>query len=536
MRSFIMVQVLLIAAIGPFASAEIINVPEDFETIQAGINEAEEGDTVLVQPGIYEENLTIDHSLVLGSLTLTTGDPAYADSTVIDGGGRNRVFAIAGARLELNGITVCNGQAQGAGDGGGIFTTNTTLALRHVKLMENSTPSGHGGALATDRESSLTMEECVILGNEAAGDGGALNTFGDATLSNVLIAQNQSAGYGAADFQGNGVIIMDHVTIVDNQSGSYAAFYLFVTDGSSITNSIVYGNTSQNQHPIRLDAVENVLYPMSFTDLEGGVDVIELNRVELIAQGLIDADPLFVNPDEDDYHLAANSPCIDAGDPEADPDPDGTRADMGAFYFHQRDIEVEPDALQFVNIQTGTADSLALNIRNVGLTPLTVTDVFVDPEASPFTAGWGDTLTLEPASEAELWIYFSPDEEAEYRAGLLVISDDFDEDTVRVALSGAALGIEPRDHRPPAEFAITSVSPNPFNATASIDYYLPFRSTVKYRLFDVNGKLVRQVEVGEMEAGRHSLKLSAGGLPSGLYLIRIDAVQRQIQDKILLLK
>ena len=51
-------------------------------------------------------------------------------------------------------------------------------------------------------------------------------------------------------------------------------------------------------------------------------------------EGNIDQDPLFLNPDEDDFHLTENSPCIDTGDPHYPPDPDGTRADMGAFYFH----------------------------------------------------------------------------------------------------------------------------------------------------------------------------------------------------------
>jgi len=50
-------------------------------------------------------------------------------------------------------------------------------------------------------------------------------------------------------------------------------------------------------------------------------------------------DPLFVDPGNFNYHLTENSPCIDAGDP--DPvyyDPDGTVADIGAFYFDQSQV------------------------------------------------------------------------------------------------------------------------------------------------------------------------------------------------------
>ncbi|MCF7810040.1 T9SS type A sorting domain-containing protein [bacterium] len=52
-------------------------------------------------------------------------------------------------------------------------------------------------------------------------------------------------------------------------------------------------------------------------------------------EGSISADPLFVDTDNSDFHLSEESPCIDTGDPDSPRDPDGTRADMGAFYFDQ---------------------------------------------------------------------------------------------------------------------------------------------------------------------------------------------------------
>ena len=53
--------------------------------------------------------------------------------------------------------------------------------------------------------------------------------------------------------------------------------------------------------------------------------------------GNIAADPLFVDPAAGDFTLRADSPCIDAGDPAAPPDPDGSRADMGCFPFTRAD-------------------------------------------------------------------------------------------------------------------------------------------------------------------------------------------------------
>ncbi|MBT3168237.1 MAG: T9SS type A sorting domain-containing protein [Candidatus Cloacimonetes bacterium] len=51
--------------------------------------------------------------------------------------------------------------------------------------------------------------------------------------------------------------------------------------------------------------------------------------------GEISEDPLFVDPLNGDYHLQVNSPCIDAGNSNSPLDPDGTIADMGAYYYHQ---------------------------------------------------------------------------------------------------------------------------------------------------------------------------------------------------------
>ena len=47
----------------------------------------------------------------------------------------------------------------------------------------------------------------------------------------------------------------------------------------------------------------------------------------------IQTDPLFVHIDTLDFRLLPDSPCIDAGDPDSPEDPDGTRADIGAYWY-----------------------------------------------------------------------------------------------------------------------------------------------------------------------------------------------------------
>ncbi|MBK8567306.1 MAG: CotH kinase family protein [Saprospiraceae bacterium] len=58
------------------------------------------------------------------------------------------------------------------------------------------------------------------------------------------------------------------------------------------------------------------------------------DREALPGTGNLHADPLLVHPTTGNFELAANSPCIDAGDPFSPNDPDGSTADMGAYYTH----------------------------------------------------------------------------------------------------------------------------------------------------------------------------------------------------------
>lgn len=103
-------------------SATIINVPDDYPTIRQGINASVDGDTVLVQPDTYEENILFaGRNIVLGSLFLTTEDTSYISQTIIDGTQVSPVVRfVSGENRQamLIGFTIQNGNGQ---DGGGIY-------------------------------------------------------------------------------------------------------------------------------------------------------------------------------------------------------------------------------------------------------------------------------------------------------------------------------------------------------------------------------------------------------------------------------
>ena len=113
---------------------QVIEIPGDYATIQAGIEAASEGDTVLVSPGTYVENINYGgKNIVVGSLFMTTGDTSYISSTIIDGNQAGSVVSFESgedATAVLSGFTIQNGKATGS------FTVSYThLTLPTILLV-----------------------------------------------------------------------------------------------------------------------------------------------------------------------------------------------------------------------------------------------------------------------------------------------------------------------------------------------------------------------------------------------------------------
>ncbi len=78
-----------------FGMAMIINVPDSSATIQGGIDLALNGDTVLVEPGIYVENLNFNgKQITVASLLILNNDQVYSTQIVIDGNSSGSVIII----------------------------------------------------------------------------------------------------------------------------------------------------------------------------------------------------------------------------------------------------------------------------------------------------------------------------------------------------------------------------------------------------------------------------------------------------------
>ena len=75
----------------------------------------------------------------------------------------------------------------------------------------------------------------------------------------------------------------------------------------------------------------------------------------------------------------------------------------------------------------------------------------------------------------------------------------------------------------PGAVALEQNYPNPFNPSTAIRYELPAAEHVRLDVFDVSGRNVKVLVDGTRPAGTHTARFDAGGLPSGLYVYRLQA-------------
>lgn len=105
----------------------ILNVPSIFSTIQEGIDRAWEGDTVLVEPGIYYENINFSgKNITVASLYQTTVDEKYIETTIIDANNSGRGVTFRNnenSSAVLKGFTITNGSSS---FGAGIYCFNSS--------------------------------------------------------------------------------------------------------------------------------------------------------------------------------------------------------------------------------------------------------------------------------------------------------------------------------------------------------------------------------------------------------------------------
>lgn len=179
MRNTFLVITLLYAN---FSISEVITVKQDgsgdFTTIQQAVNYASDGDSVLVWPGRYYENIVInDKSITVGSLTLTTGLTSYVGQTIIDGNYQASCISLRNCLegVTINGFTIVHGSGTlwGYICGGGMFIFDSKAEIYNCRIKDNKV-SGYGGGIFC-KGSEVFLSSVSILNNWTHDWGGGIH-------------------------------------------------------------------------------------------------------------------------------------------------------------------------------------------------------------------------------------------------------------------------------------------------------------------------------------------------------------------------
>ncbi len=167
-----------------------------FTAIQSAINASATGDTVLVYPGRYFENVNFNgHSITLASLELTTGNPIYTNSTIIDGNQISSCIILNHNEINatVQGLTLTNGignyyTGSNKRFGGGINSSHIgQLSVINSLIFNNSADNGGG---ISSNASNLFLAGTTVRDNNA-DIGGGIICYNNLQLVNNTIVFNQ---------------------------------------------------------------------------------------------------------------------------------------------------------------------------------------------------------------------------------------------------------------------------------------------------------------------------------------------------------
>ena len=178
-------------------------------TLRAAIQEANAhvgGDTITLPVGTYA--LTMfgagEQAAALGDLDLTddvTLTGAGANDVIINGANQDRVFDVmAGVHAKISGVRIVGGLAMLSQEDGGGIRNLGMLTLQNVVLVGNSAAGGGGAIASYGANSTLTIDGTTFESNSSNGPfgGGALLNSSESTITDSMFKSNSSSFSGGA--------------------------------------------------------------------------------------------------------------------------------------------------------------------------------------------------------------------------------------------------------------------------------------------------------------------------------------------------
>jgi predicted outer membrane repeat protein len=256
---------------------------------------------------------------------------------------------------------------------GGMFSySSSSPKLSHCTFINNSADLNIGGGMYNNNHCNPTLQYCTFEGNSSNGGGGMHNYFySSPTLANCRFIGN-SASYGGGGlynrnnsnptmtsciFSGNSADDGGGAMCNDGYCAPIVKSCTFSQNSAPNGNAIVFKHYYGGSGASEVQVTNSILWDGGdeISNQDGSTIAITYSNVQSgwPGEGNVDADPCFVEPGyrdvngvwvDGDYHLLADSGCINTGDPgyivgpnETDLDGNpriiGSRIDMGAYEF-----------------------------------------------------------------------------------------------------------------------------------------------------------------------------------------------------------
>ncbi len=243
-----------------------VTVPLDANTIQEAIDDAEDGDTIVVSEGSYYEVIDFNSK----AITLTSSDPndwEVVASTIIDANDPNE-FVVAFENSEdsnsvITGFTITGGNL-------GIYCNGTSPTINNCVIKENGSGQDPGGGMYDCNSSSPAITNCFFIENDANYGGGIYDINSSPTLTSCVFSKNLASIDGGGMYDCNSSPTLINCTFNSNLAGGDGGG--MYNSGSlsdpNLINCIFWGNDANSSgDEIYNDGSADPNF--SFCDIEG---------------------------------------------------------------------------------------------------------------------------------------------------------------------------------------------------------------------------------------------------------------------------
>ncbi len=477
-----------------------------FATIQYGLTSANENDTVLVDDGIYVENIL--WPATGGIKLIGSGE----ETCIIDGDSTERVITIIDtssnmidSTTKIQGFTIQNGVSNLDNTiekpGAGIYCVNASPRLIDCTIKDNYA-YGDGGGIALQTNSNMSITDVKIHRNMAKGS--LYNGIG-----------HRYKGKGGGIFIVNSDPIINNIEIIDNFAGEYGGGASLHHSSASFTNFTISGNTGsggfQKGGGIFCESTPNA----SFID-----GVISENTYPYIGAGIATSAAMY---DTSSFHVELTNVIIQ-----------NNVSRMWGVGIAGQNIN-----LTGCTIINNSAEYLGGGIfseGNIIFSPTNRSNIYNNTIEDSNDVGHDIAI--------EINYYGIP------QSSLDVILDTF---TVRDPLDYYATPIDSftfditfgldqlsaNDEIITNNFALYPPYPNPFNPITTIRFNAPFvgiKNKLSLRIYDITGRVVDVLVNDAINSGSHVIQWNAADYASGIYFIELVVGKKRDIQKLILLK